>query len=59
MEEQFAQAANEWDLERLYKDLADAKQKVAPHKRRGLTEVERVHLRFVTVVRLILLKSVM
>lgn len=45
-EEQFILAANDWDLERLYKDLADAKLKVAPHKRkRELTEVEKLHLR--------------
>ena len=43
-EEQFILAANDWDLERLYKDLADAKLKVAPHKRE-LTEVEKRHLR--------------
>ncbi len=43
-EEQFILAANDWDLERLYKDLADAKLKVAPHKRE-LTEVEKLHLR--------------
>ena len=44
-QEQFAQAANEWDLERLYADLASAKQQVAPHKKKGLTEVEKLHLR--------------
>ncbi|MEG3863049.1 tetratricopeptide repeat protein [Microcoleus sp. herbarium12] len=45
-EEQFILAAKDWDLERLYKDLADAKLKVAPHKRkRELTEVEKLHLR--------------
>jgi tetratricopeptide (TPR) repeat protein len=43
-EEQFILAANDWDLERLYKDLADAKLKVAPHKRE-FTEVEKLHLR--------------
>ncbi len=44
-EEQFILAANDWNLERLYKDLADAKLKVAPHKKRELTEVEKLHLR--------------
>jgi tetratricopeptide (TPR) repeat protein len=44
-EEQFILAANDWDLETLYKDLADAKQKVAPHKQKELTEVEKLHLR--------------
>ena len=43
-EEKFILAANDWDLERLYKDLADAKLKVAPHKWE-LTEVEKLHLR--------------
>jgi tetratricopeptide (TPR) repeat protein len=43
-EEQFILAANDWDLERLYKDLADAKLKVAPHKQE-FTEVEKLHLR--------------
>src|SRR5919202_1128610 len=44
-QEPFAQAATDWDLERLYTDLASAKQKVAPHKKKGLTEVEKLHLR--------------
>ena len=44
-EEQFTLAAKEWDLERLYKDLADAKREVAPHKQKELTEVEKLHLR--------------
>ena len=44
-EEQFILAANDWALERLYKDLADAKREVAPHKQRELTEVEKLHLR--------------
>ncbi|MEG5058649.1 tetratricopeptide repeat protein [Microcoleus sp. A2-C5] len=44
-EEQFTLAANDWDLEKLYKDLADAKREVASHKQRGLTEVEKRHLR--------------
>ncbi len=36
--EDFAQAANEWDLETLYNDLASAKTK-------NLTPVEKLHLR--------------
>ncbi|MCP2727492.1 NACHT domain-containing protein [Limnofasciculus baicalensis] len=44
-EEQFPQAAADWDLERLYKNLAVAKREVAPHKRSGLTPVEKCHLR--------------
>lgn len=44
-EEQFILAANDWALERLYKDLADAKREVAPHKQKELTEVEKLHLR--------------
>ncbi|MCP2726918.1 hypothetical protein [Limnofasciculus baicalensis] len=42
---QFLQAADEWDLERLYQNLADAKRQFAPHKQRGLTPVEKLHLR--------------
>lgn len=38
------QAANDWDLESLYKDLASAKQIVAPHKRKGLTVDEKPRL---------------
>lgn len=44
-QEPFAQATTDWDLERLYTDLASAKQKVAPHKKKGLTDVEKLHLR--------------
>jgi tetratricopeptide (TPR) repeat protein len=43
--EEFILAANDWELERLYKDLANAKREVAPHKERELTEVEKRHLR--------------
>jgi hypothetical protein len=44
-EEQFEQqAVNDWDLKRLYKDLASAKRQAAPHKRKGLTAVEKQHL---------------
>ncbi len=38
---QFLQAADEWDLERLYQNLADAKRQFAPHKQQeGFTYVE-------------------
>jgi hypothetical protein len=37
-DEQFLQAALQWDLPRLYQDLAKV-------KRKGLTSIERVHLR--------------
>ncbi|GAB1542037.1 NB-ARC domain-containing protein [Scytonema sp. NUACC21] len=43
--EQFTQAANDWNLTRLYKDLESAKQQFAPNKKKGLTEVEKLHLR--------------
>ena len=44
IQEQFARAANNWDLTRLYMALA-AKRKVAPHKKKELTDVEKLHLR--------------
>ncbi|GET43387.1 NACHT domain-containing protein [Microseira wollei] len=44
-EELFAEAATNWDLQKLYEDLAVAKRDFAPHKRRGLTETEKKHLR--------------
>ncbi|MFB2974489.1 helix-turn-helix transcriptional regulator [Aerosakkonema sp. BLCC-F183] len=44
-DEMFAEAANNWDLERLYRDLAEAKQKCAPRARKGLTEREKLYLR--------------
>jgi len=44
-EDLFAEAATNWDLQKLYKDLAVAKREFAPHKRRGLTETEKKHLR--------------
>ncbi|MHC5727333.1 MAG: ATP-binding protein, partial [Nostoc sp.] len=44
-EEKFTEAAHEWDLERLYKDLELSKRQVAPHKRKGLSETEKLHLR--------------
>ncbi|MEB3179464.1 MAG: LuxR C-terminal-related transcriptional regulator [Nostocaceae cyanobacterium] len=44
-EEMFAEAAYHWDLERLYKALADAKWEIAPRARKGLTEREKLYLR--------------
>lgn len=44
-EDLFAEAANNWDLERLYQDLAEAKRKVSPSARKGLTEREKLYLR--------------
>ena len=41
----FAEAANSWDLERLYKALAEAKKQIVPHARKGLTEREKLFLR--------------
>jgi hypothetical protein len=41
----FSQAATNWDVERLYTDLACAKREVVPHRQLGLTEVEKTHLR--------------
>ncbi|MCY7383451.1 MAG: WD40 repeat domain-containing protein [Microcoleus sp. CAN_BIN18] len=43
-EEPFARASNAWDIQKLYSDLANAKQEFAPHTRRGLTPVEKRHL---------------
>lgn len=44
-EKLFAEAATNWDLQKLYEDLAVAKRDFALHKRRGLTETEKKHLR--------------
>ncbi|WP_017716775.1 NB-ARC domain-containing protein [Kamptonema formosum] len=43
--EDFAGAANDWDLERLYEKLARAKKEWASHTRAGLTPTEKLHLR--------------
>lgn len=43
-EEPFARASNDWDIQKLYSDLANAKQEFAPHTRRGLTPMEKRHL---------------
>lgn len=44
-DEMFAEAANNWDLERLYRDLAEAKRQFAPRARKGLTDREKLYLR--------------
>src|SRR6476469_7276868 len=44
-EDLFAEAATNWDLQKLYKDLAVAKREFAPHMKRELTEIEKKHLR--------------
>ncbi|GET38496.1 helix-turn-helix transcriptional regulator [Microseira wollei] len=44
-DEMFAEAAHNWDLERLYQDLAEAKRQVSPRARKGLTEREKLYLR--------------
>lgn len=44
-QEMFASAANNWDLERLYKALAEAKRQFAPRSRKGLTHTEKLYLR--------------
>jgi DNA-binding NarL/FixJ family response regulator len=44
-DEMFAEAANNWDLERLYKAMAEAKWQVSPRARKGLTEREKLFLR--------------
>ncbi|PSN11347.1 hypothetical protein C7293_24620 [filamentous cyanobacterium CCT1] len=43
--ELFQEAQTQWDLEKLYADLAIAKQEIAPHKQPSLTPVERELLR--------------
>ena len=44
-DEMFAEAANYWDLERLYKALTEAKKQIVPRARKGLTEREKLFLR--------------
>ncbi|MEK0182792.1 NACHT domain-containing protein [Microcoleus anatoxicus] len=44
-EDLFAEAGTNWDLQKLYKDLAVAKQDFAPHMKLGLRDVEKLHLR--------------
>jgi len=44
--DKFPEAANDWDLDRLYSDLRDAKQKlVISNDRQRLTDVDKVCLR--------------
>lgn len=43
--EEFAEASQYWDLEKLYADLATAKKIWAPHARKGLSDTEKLHLR--------------
>ncbi|NJM60810.1 MAG: hypothetical protein HC849_12270 [Oscillatoriales cyanobacterium RU_3_3] len=43
-EHPFTRATNDWNTEKLYTDLANAKQQFAPHTRKGLTPVEKRHL---------------
>jgi hypothetical protein len=44
-DEMFAEAAKQWDLERLYQTLAEAKRQMSPRARKGLTEREKLYLR--------------
>lgn len=41
----FLETFQNWDLERLYNDLAKAKKECASHKKLGLTDVEKEYLR--------------
>lgn len=43
--EVFAEAAEDWDLEKLYADLGKAKKMWDPAKKRGLTDVEKEYVR--------------
>lgn len=43
--EKFSEAAQTWDLERLYADLASAKKIWTPHARKGLSNTEKEYLR--------------
>lgn len=44
-EQLFAQAAAQWNLDELYESLAKAKAELMPHKRYGLTDLEKTRLR--------------
>lgn len=44
-DEMFAEAAKQWDLERLYQALAEAKRQMSPRARKGLSEREKLYLR--------------
>ncbi|TAG70490.1 MAG: DNA-binding response regulator, partial [Oscillatoriales cyanobacterium] len=41
-EDLFAEAAQNWDLERLYEAFAEAKRQISPRSRRGLTDTEKL-----------------
>lgn len=41
----FNEALEDWDLERLYKVLAEAKKSISPRSRQGLTNTEKLYLR--------------
>jgi hypothetical protein len=43
--ESFPSAETDWNLAKLYQDLAAAKHQFSPHRKAGLTEVEKLHLR--------------
>ncbi|MEG5057793.1 DNA-binding response regulator [Microcoleus sp. A2-C5] len=44
-EDLFTEAAQHWDLERLYQAFAEAKRQISPRSRRGLTDTEKLYLR--------------
>ncbi|NJR59419.1 MAG: ATP-binding protein [Cyanobacteria bacterium CRU_2_1] len=44
-QEEFSEVEDHWKLEELYTDMELAKRQLAPHKRKGLTAVEKRHLR--------------
>lgn len=44
-DELFTEAAKQWDLDRLYKALSEAKKQVAPKSKYGLTTTEKLYLR--------------
>ncbi|ASC73295.1 uncharacterized protein XM38_042590 [Halomicronema hongdechloris C2206] len=44
-QELFTEAQGDWNLDKLYGDLAAAKQQIAPHKQASLTKVEKELLR--------------
>jgi hypothetical protein len=44
-DEMFAEAAKQWDLERIYQVLAEAKRQASPRARKGLTDREKLYLR--------------
>lgn len=44
-EQEFPEVEEDWKLEELYADLVSTKQQLVPYKRKGLTPVEKQHLR--------------